>query len=124
MLGFTVLLSVYKKEKPFFLEQALQSISDKQSVKPNEIIIIRDGLLTDSLDIILDNFLTKYPNIVTNERKNNSSQKYTSYEIRTEPKVGKRLFQQMYNDLPAIKRTESIKIDDLEKNNEIYKHKR
>jgi glycosyltransferase involved in cell wall biosynthesis len=63
-LNFSVLLSVYKKENPFFLEQALQSISDKQSVKPNEIIIIRDGLLTDSLDIILDNFLTKYPNII------------------------------------------------------------
>ena len=62
-LNFSVLLSVYKKENPFFLEQALQSISDKQSVKPNEIIIIRDGLLTDSLDIILDNFLSKYPNI-------------------------------------------------------------
>jgi glycosyltransferase involved in cell wall biosynthesis len=63
-LNFSVLLSVYKKENPFFLEQALQSISEKQSVKPNEIIIIRDGLLTDSLDIILNNFLIKYPNII------------------------------------------------------------
>ena len=54
-------------------------------------------------------YLQHHKGIVTNERKNNSSQKYTSYEIRTEPKVGKRLFQQMYNDLPAIKRTESIK---------------
>jgi glycosyltransferase involved in cell wall biosynthesis len=61
---FSVLLSVYKKENPSFLELALVSVIENQTIKPNEIIIIKDGFLTDSLDIILNNFLTKYPNVI------------------------------------------------------------
>lgn len=50
---FTVLLSVYKSEKPQYLDQALQSIKD-QSVIPNEILVIEDGKLPQTLLTILD----------------------------------------------------------------------
>ena len=56
-------MSVYKKENPFFLEQALQSIIDKQSIKPNEIVIVKDGNLTKQLDNVLNKYFLKYPSI-------------------------------------------------------------
>lgn len=49
MSKFTVLLSIYKKEKPEYFEEALTSIYDNQVVKPSEIIIVEDGKLTDEL---------------------------------------------------------------------------
>lgn len=56
---FSVLMSVYYKEKPEYLEESLQSIIN-QTVPPTEIVIIRDGTLTDELDIILENYSKQY----------------------------------------------------------------
>ena len=44
-----VLMSVYYKEKPKYLQQALESIWDKQTLKPDEIILVEDGKLTPEL---------------------------------------------------------------------------
>lgn len=55
-MKFSVLMPVYKKENPFFLTQALQSIWDNQTLKPNEIVIIKDGPLTNELEIVLSNY--------------------------------------------------------------------
>lgn len=47
--NFTVLLSVYYKENPKYLKDSIESIYHKQTVKPNEIILILDGKLTPEL---------------------------------------------------------------------------
>lgn len=39
--AFSVLMTVYEKEKPSFLDQALKSI-ENQTVKPHEIVIVKD----------------------------------------------------------------------------------
>lgn len=52
---FSVLLSIYYKEKAEFLNEALNSIMC-QTVKPDEIIIVEDGPLTNELNNVLDNF--------------------------------------------------------------------
>ena len=49
---FSVLMSVYKKENPSFLDKALQSI-ENQTVKPYEIIVVEDGPLPSYLENIL-----------------------------------------------------------------------
>ena len=36
-------MSVYKSEKPEYLERSLQSIWDDQICKPNKIILVQDG---------------------------------------------------------------------------------
>lgn len=41
----SVLLSVYAKEKPSFLDQALSSIYYDQTLKPSEIVLVLDGVL-------------------------------------------------------------------------------
>jgi glycosyltransferase involved in cell wall biosynthesis len=50
----SVLMSVYYKEKPEYLQQALKSIWDDQTVKPDEIILVEDGKLTAELYEIIE----------------------------------------------------------------------
>jgi glycosyltransferase involved in cell wall biosynthesis len=52
----SVLMSVYYKEKPEYLQQALESIWDNQTLKPDEIIIIKDGILTEELNSVIKNY--------------------------------------------------------------------
>lgn len=49
MQNFSVLMSIYHKEKAEYFDRAMKSIWDEQTIKPNEIILVEDGKLTDSL---------------------------------------------------------------------------
>lgn len=59
-MQFSVLMSVYKKEIPIFLKQALESVYD-QTLQPSEIVLIEDGLLTNELYEIIEEFSKKCP---------------------------------------------------------------
>ena len=48
-MKFSILMSVYHKETPEYFNRAMHSIWDDQTIKPNEIILVQDGLLTDEL---------------------------------------------------------------------------
>ena len=50
---FSVLMSVYRKDNPAHLKIALESIFEKQTLKPNEIILVKDGPLTIELDMTI-----------------------------------------------------------------------
>lgn len=68
-LKYTVLMSVYYKEKPEYLSLSIESMLN-QTVKPDEFIIVKDGPLTTELDEVINNFVTAYPkmfNIIVNE---------------------------------------------------------
>jgi glycosyltransferase involved in cell wall biosynthesis len=62
MSNFSVLISVYYKENPVFFREALDSVLN-QSVIPNEIVLIKDGLLGESLENIIKEFDYKYPDL-------------------------------------------------------------
>ncbi|WP_286336367.1 glycosyltransferase [Hydrogenimonas cancrithermarum] len=49
-LNLSVLLSIYHKEKPEYFDRAMQSIWDEQSIKPNQIVLVKDGPLTQELE--------------------------------------------------------------------------
>lgn len=55
---FSVLMSIYKNEKPEYLKKALDSILN-QTLLPDEILIVKDGLLTPKLDKTLDEYAAK-----------------------------------------------------------------
>ena len=55
-LKFSVLISVYEKDNPEFLEKALESIFEKQTAKPDEIVVVFDGPLTEELYRVLEKF--------------------------------------------------------------------
>lgn len=61
-MQFSVLMSVYRKEKPEYLSKAIESIIN-QTLPPSEIVVVKDGNLTDDLEKILDNFTTQYPDL-------------------------------------------------------------
>ena len=60
---FSVLISVYKKEKPEYLKTALQSIIN-QTLQPTEIVIVKDGLLTQELDDCIKEYEKQYPELI------------------------------------------------------------
>ena len=53
---YSVLMSVYKNDDPDFLSIALKSIYDDQTMKPDEIVVVFDGPLTDELYAVLNEF--------------------------------------------------------------------
>jgi len=60
---YSVLMSLYIKEKPEYLRLAIDSMLN-QTVQPDEIVIVEDGSLTESLYAVLDEYKAKYPQIV------------------------------------------------------------
>lgn len=48
-MKFSVLMSIYHKENPIWFDRAMQSIWDEQTIKPNEIVLVQDGKLTQEL---------------------------------------------------------------------------
>lgn len=61
--SYSVLMSVYVKETPEFLRQAIDSMID-QTVRPSEIVIVEDGPLTDELYNVLDEYSANYGNMI------------------------------------------------------------
>ena len=59
---YSVLMSVYYKEKPEWLDYSIKSMMN-QTVKPNEFVLVEDGPLTDELNTVIDKYLKKYPKI-------------------------------------------------------------
>ena len=57
---FAVLMSVYGKENAQFLEECLESI-ERQTLQPNEVIIVKDGLLTEQLNDVIGQYSQKFP---------------------------------------------------------------
>lgn len=58
--GFSVLMSVYVKEKPEYLRLSLDSVLN-QTVLPSEIVMVKDGPLTEELESVLDEYKRAYP---------------------------------------------------------------
>lgn len=61
-LKFSVLMSVYYKEKPEFLKLSIESVIN-QTILPDEIVIVKDGYLNDKLDEVIEYYINEYPKI-------------------------------------------------------------
>lgn len=64
MEKYSVLMSVYSKEKPEYLEQSLNSMVN-QSVLPDEIVLVEDGPLNPGLYKVIENYKKCYPQLMT-----------------------------------------------------------
>lgn len=60
---YSVLMSVYYKEKPEWLDYSIDSMFN-QTVKPDEFVLIEDGKLTEELEKIVLKWKKKYPKIM------------------------------------------------------------
>lgn len=57
---FSVLMSLYFSEKAEYFELCIKSILG-QTVKPTEIVIVKDGPVTDKVEKVLQKYIKKYP---------------------------------------------------------------
>lgn len=62
MIDFSVLLSVYYKERDSFLRLSLDSIFN-QTIKPTEVVLVEDGPLTAELDKVIEEYLQRHGEI-------------------------------------------------------------
>lgn len=61
-MAISVLMSVYYREQGQFLKDSLTSIVN-QSYPPDEIVLVKDGPLTEDLEFIIRNFCDAYPKL-------------------------------------------------------------
>ncbi len=61
---FSVLIPVYIKENSSFLESALRSILDEQTIVPDEVIVVEDGPITEALENVIGDFHTRHGNVI------------------------------------------------------------
>lgn len=52
-MKFSVLMSVYRKDKPEFVALAIDSITKHQTLKPDEIVVVVDGPIPDDLSKLI-----------------------------------------------------------------------
>lgn len=64
-MKFSVLLSLYKKEKCQYLSKAMASIWSNQLLKPNQIVLVKDGLLTPELDAEVERWQAELGEVLT-----------------------------------------------------------
>ena len=63
MTDLSVLMSLYIKEKPEYVEECFQSLL-RQTVQANEWVVVEDGPLTDELYAVLDKYQKEYPGLI------------------------------------------------------------
>ena len=57
---FSVAMSVYKSDNPDFFDRALSSIIDDQTIKPNEIVLVVDGPVSNEINNVINKYEKKY----------------------------------------------------------------
>ena len=60
MAAFSVLMSLYYKEKPEYVEECFQSLL-RQTVQADEWLVVEDGPLTDELYAVLNRYEKEHP---------------------------------------------------------------
>lgn len=57
---FSIAMSVYKSDNPSFFDKALSSITELQTVMPDEIVLVVDGPVSEELNKVIAKYETKY----------------------------------------------------------------
>lgn len=98
-MKFSLLMSVYKSDSPEYLKLALESVYDNQTRKPDEIVIVFDGLLTDALYSVLNNFYIGKEHIVFFYPQENNMGLGETLRIGSEKCTGDYIFRMDSDDI-------------------------
>ena len=63
MEKFSVLMSLYIKEKAEYFDECMQSLLS-QTVLPNEIVIVLDGPISDEARVVLEKYIAERPSLI------------------------------------------------------------
>ena len=69
-IAFSVAISVYKNDNPCFFDRALQSITERQTILPDEIVLVVDGPVSEEINTVIAKYEKQYPvfNIIRLEK--------------------------------------------------------
>ena len=67
---FSVAMSVYKSDNAVFFDRALKSITEEQTVLPDEVVLVVDGPVGDDINAVINKYSANYPifNIIRLEK--------------------------------------------------------
>lgn len=103
---YSVLMSVYKNDDAGFLKTALESVYDKQTKKPNEIVVVFDGPLNESLYTVLNEFQKGKEDIVKYYPQQENKGLGEALRIGSELCTGDYIFRMDSDDISANDRFE------------------
>ncbi|RSL29764.1 glycosyltransferase [Salibacterium salarium] len=115
--SYSVLMSVYHKENPIFLKTSIESMMN-QTLKPNEIVIVKDGVLNEGLDEVIVYYKRRNPDLfkVVTLEKNVGLAKALNAGLEN---CTNELVARMDTDDIAIKERCELQIEEFMKNNEL-----
>lgn len=61
-MKYSVLMSVYKKEKATYFKESIQSMLN-QTIMPDEFVIVKDGEITEELEEVIAKYSSEYKNL-------------------------------------------------------------
>lgn len=64
MIKFSVCILVYKNDTPEFVRVALDSMLVHQSVKPNDIVLVQDGPVSEDISSLLKEYEERYRDVL------------------------------------------------------------
>lgn len=105
-MKYSVLMSVYKNDSPFFLELALKSIYEDQTRKPDEIVVVFDGPLSEELYAVLNQFKKGKEDIVFFYPQDKNKGLGEALRIGSEKCTGDFVFRMDSDDISAPQRFE------------------
>ena len=71
-LKFSVIMSVYKNDSAEFFDRALSSVTDEQTVMPNEIVLVVDGPVGDDINSVIHKYSDKFGSLKVIRLEKNS----------------------------------------------------
>lgn len=82
---YSVLMSLYKKEKPEYLRQSIESTLN-QTIKPDEIVLVLDGPISEQLNEVVEEFKEQLVIVPLKENRGlglalNEGLKHCTYEL-------------------------------------------
>ena len=115
---YSVLMSVYKKDSPEYLQIALKSIYEQQSIKPDEIVIVVDGPIPENIREVLDSFKKDKEKIVKIIQQEQNKGLGEALKKGTEYCTGDYIFRMDSDDISVFDRFEK-QINYIEKHSNI-----
>lgn len=64
-MAFSVLMSIYIKESPYYFDKAIQSIWDDQIRKPDQIVLVMDGGVSTELNAVIEEWKSMLGDVLT-----------------------------------------------------------
>ncbi|WP_022769799.1 glycosyltransferase [Butyrivibrio sp. NC2007] len=61
---YSVLMSVYAKDKSEYLKQSIDSMLD-QTIPPDQFVLVKDGLINSEIDSLINQYVREFPDLFT-----------------------------------------------------------